>query len=90
MNELCKTRLFSLLADASQQVTNEEMHSAYETFVAKGLALNQFETDYSKIFRTLNITRAELAFLKAPYQHEQGEKCPKKSVLSESYRSCQF
>lgn len=64
------------------------MHSSHEIFVTKAVTLNQSENDYSKVFRTLSITRAELAFFKPPYQHEQGGECPKKSVLSESYRSC--
>lgn len=90
MNDLCKTELSFLLKGNSQTVTNEEMHNTYENFLTKVLALNQSENDYSKIFRTLSITRAELASLKSLYQHEQGEKCLKSSLSAKGIGSCQF
>lgn len=74
MNEILKTKLFSLLADTSQ-VTNYEMQQAYEPFVKEVETLNQPETDYPTIFRILNITRIELVFLLKQFQCEQGGKC---------------
>lgn len=74
MNEILKTKLFSLLTDASP-VTNYEMQQAYETLVERVKTLNQPETDYPTIFRSLNITRIERVFLLKQFQCEQGEKC---------------
>lgn len=89
MNELLKTRLFNLLSEPSQ-VRNEEMQSAYEIFMEQLRIVGQFEQDYSKVFRMLNITRVELVFLKSLYRHEQGGKCPKILVSSKGFSYCQF
>lgn len=40
MNNLCRSNLFSLLADTSQ-ATNDEMRQAYETFFQAESTLNQ-------------------------------------------------
>ncbi|TFD96425.1 hypothetical protein E2605_09665 [Dysgonomonas capnocytophagoides] len=75
MNDLLKTSLFSLLSESSQKDTTNEMRQAYETFVEKVETLNQPETDYSKVFRSLNLTRIELVSLSKQIRYEQGEKC---------------
>ena len=89
MNELFKTRLFSLLSEPSQ-VTNEEMQRAYECFMKEVEIVSQSEKGYSKIYRMLNITRVELVFLKSLFRHEQGEKCPEICLSAKGVRPCQF
>jgi hypothetical protein len=84
MDDLLKTRFFSLLYKISQKVTNQKMQHAYEIFVIDVLTLNQTETDYRTIFRSLNLTRIEFQSLQAQILYEQGEKCPKISLLAES------
>lgn len=76
MNDLLKMRLFSLLSEPSQESTNKETQSAYECFMKGVVAFNQSETNYSKIFRTLNDTRIELVGIELLHRYEQGEKCP--------------
>ena len=75
MNDLLKERFFSLLAESSQ-VTNEKMQNAYAQFTAHMEAVNSSE-DHATTFRTLNISRIEVAHLQTVFQYEQGEKCPK-------------
>lgn len=84
MNEHLNTRLFSLLAESSLKVTNQEMQQAYDNFVTDVLTLNQSETDFSEVFRSLNLTRIEFQSLQAQILYEQGGKCLKKSVLPKS------
>lgn len=74
MNHLLQTEFLSLLAESSL-TTTQQMRQAYETFVKEALTLNQSETDYPTIFRSLNLTRIELVFLLKQFQCEQGEKC---------------
>lgn len=74
MNDFSQTRLFDLLTESSQAVTNQEMQQAYESFVTEMESLNQTETDYSNIYRTLNITRIEFVSLQSLFQYEQGKK----------------
>ncbi len=69
-------KLFRLLSDASQEVTNEEMQTAYGCFMEQVKRVSQSEQDYSKIFRMLNITRIELVAIETYYRYGQGEKCP--------------
>lgn len=89
MNELLKTKLFSLLSEASQ-VTNHETENAYGCFMEQlRTIVSQPEADYSEVFRILNTTRVELAFLKSLYRYEQGEKCPKISLPTKDTISCQ-
>lgn len=85
MDDLLKTRFFSLLYKTSQKVTNQKMQHAYEIFVIDVLTLNQTETDYRTIFRSLNLTRIEFQSLQTQILYEQGEKCPKISLPAESY-----
>lgn len=76
MNELLKTKLFSLLAkDSQQEVSNDEMKNAYGNFAEQVKIVNQPENNYLIIFRILSITRIELLFLSTQIQYEQGKKC---------------
>jgi hypothetical protein len=84
MNELSKMRMFCLLAETSQKVTNEQMQRAYGCFLKRVETVSQSETDYSKTYWTLNITRAELVFIESLYRHGQGEKCPQICLSSKS------
>ncbi|KAA6315625.1 hypothetical protein EZS27_033949 [termite gut metagenome] len=54
MNELLKTKLFNLLIEPSQEVTNEEMQNTYGHFV-KHVEAVSFGNDYTIIYRNLNI-----------------------------------
>lgn len=74
MNEFMRTRLFSLLATSSP-VENEKMQSAYENFMKEVSTLNQAESDYRTIYRTLSMTRIELQSLQTQFLYEQGKKC---------------
>jgi len=85
MNEILNTRLLTLLSESSQGVTNEEMQNAYGCFMEQVGIVSQSELDYSEIFRMLNITRIEIAFIESFYLYEQGEKCPEKSILQKGY-----
>lgn len=87
MNELSRERLISLLSDASQ-VTNEEMRSAYESFMEQLRTVSQSETDYSEIFRILNTTCVELAFIESLYRYEQGKKCSEISLPTKGVSYC--
>lgn len=84
MKRLVKAEFFNLLIDNSS-VTNLKMQHAYEIFVIDVLTLNQTETDYRTIFRSLNLTRIEFQSLQTQILYEQGEKCPKISLPAESY-----
>jgi predicted GTPase len=74
MNELLKTRLFSLLAEHSQDATNDEMQNAYEDFIKHVEAVSS-GNDYTTIYRNLSITRIELASLELLNRYGQGGKC---------------
>ena len=89
MNELSRERLIRLLSDPTQ-VTNEEMHSAYECFMKKVETVSQSENGYSEIFRKLNNTRIELVFIESLYRYGQGEKCPEICLSTIGVRLCQF
>ncbi|MFR9165106.1 MAG: hypothetical protein ACLVKO_02330 [Dysgonomonas sp.] len=83
MNDLLKTRLFSLLAETSP-VANDEMQSAYVEFINEIKTQTQSETDYIQLFRLLNLTRIEFKTLQTQILYEQGKKCASKSVLPKS------
>lgn len=87
MDELLRGRLFRLLSEPTQ-VTNEEMQSAYECFMEKVKAVSQSEKDYSKIYRTLNITCIELVYIESLYQYGQGEKCPEICLFAKGISTC--
>lgn len=74
MNELLNTKLIGLLSGTSQ-VTNEEMQVAYGCFMKQVGIVSQSENDFSEVFRMLNNTRVELAFIESLYRYEQGGKC---------------
>jgi len=73
MNELIKTKLFSLLSETSQ-TTNKEMQNAYECFMEQ-LKTGSYSENNSEVFRMLNITRIELVSVRRLHRYEQGEKC---------------
>lgn len=83
MNELSKTRLFTLLAEPSQEATNEEMQNAYAQFTVHMEAVSNSD-DKQIIFRTLNHSRIEMSHLQTVFRYEQGEKCPKKCISAKS------
>lgn len=85
MNDFIRTKFFILLTVNSQEVANEEMENAYAGFLKEIKILNQSEIDYSNVYRELNLTRIEFVFLQSYIQYEQGEKCPKISLLAESH-----
>lgn len=74
MNELLKTKLFGLLSEISQEVTNEEMQKAYADFIEEIRTVNN-GNDYSAAFRILVATRIEIASLETTPLYGQGEKC---------------
>lgn len=75
MNDLLRERLFSLLSESLQKVTNEEMQSAYECFMKGVETVSQSEKSYFEIYRMLNITRIELVGIESLHRYGQGEKC---------------
>ncbi|WP_217651611.1 hypothetical protein [Mariniphaga anaerophila] len=75
MNDLLKTKLFSLLSEPSQ-VTKQEMQSAYEKFVSQLTTFNQSEMNFTEAFRKLNLSRIEFGALGALPFYGQGGKCP--------------
>ncbi len=87
MWKLSRVKIFDLLLESSL-VTNLEMKHAYEAFVKELVTLDQPETDYQTVFRSLNLIRIEFQSLQTHTLCEQGGKCAKESVLSESYCCC--
>lgn len=74
MNDLLKMRIFELLSETSQKVTNEEMQNAYGEFVEQ-IRIVGDGSDYSKIYRNLVATRIEIASLETAPLYGQGGKC---------------
>lgn len=74
MYDLLETEFFSLLADASQEVTNKEMQNAYGEFI-KEIRTVSNGNDYSTIYRNLVATRIEIASLETAPLYGQGGKC---------------
>lgn len=74
MNDLLQTRLFRLLSETSQEVTNEEMQEVYGEFLEHIERVSN-GTDYTVIYRTLTATRIEIASLETTPLYGQGEKC---------------
>lgn len=85
MNYFSKMMFFSLITKKLQEITNERIKNVYENLVTEVLTLNQSETDYSVVFRKLNLTRIEFQSLQAQILYEQGKKCPEISLLAEGY-----
>lgn len=90
MNDLLKTEFFGLMNENSQAITNKEMQRAYGCFMKGVETASQSETDYSKLYRTLNITRIELVSIQTLYRDEQGKKCPKIHLFAKSISYCLF
>lgn len=74
MNELVNTRFFGILAESSQEVTNEEIQNAYDEF-GKQIRTVSNGNDYSTTYRILVATRIEIASLETAPLYGQGEKC---------------
>ena len=74
MNDLLQTRIFRLLSETSQEVTNQEMQNAYGEFV-KQIRTVSNGNDYSTTYRILTATRIEIASLETTPLYGQGEKC---------------
>lgn len=74
MYDLLETKFFSLLADTSQEVTNEEMQNAYGKFIEQ-IRMVSNGNDYSTTYRILVATRIEIASLETVPLYGQGEKC---------------
>lgn len=74
MDDLLKARIFELLFETSQEVTNEKMQEAYGEFI-KQIRTVSNGNDYSTTYRILVATRIEIASLETAPLHGQGEKC---------------
>lgn len=74
MYDSFRMKFINLLADTSQEVTNDKMQNAYEEFVEYITTISSPE-DYTNIFRMLNLTRIEIISLQTMYRYGQGEKC---------------
>ena len=85
MNDLLRERLIRLLSE-STQVANEEIQSAYESFMKRVEIISQSEKNYAKVYRTLIITRIELVH----NQCEQEKKCLEICVSAQSNGTYQF
>lgn len=74
MNDLLQTRMFKLLFEPTQEVTNEEMQNAYGEFIEQISSVSN-GNDYSATYRILTATRIEIASLETASLYGQGEKC---------------
>lgn len=74
MNDLMKMRIFRLLSETSQEVTNEEMQDAYGEFVEQIRTVSN-GNDYSITYRILVATCIEIASLETAPLYGQGGKC---------------
>jgi hypothetical protein len=84
MEKTTSAELFDLLSTASE-VTNIELQTAYGCFTEHMRTVSQSEDDLSEVFRTLSVTRVELAFLQSLNRHGVGKKCPEVSLHRQSY-----
>lgn len=85
MNDLLQTRIFRLLSETSQEVTNQEMQNAYGEFVEQIRIVGDGD-DYSTTYRIFVATRIEIASLETAPLYGQGEKCLEKSIYSKGNR----
>ena len=83
MNDLLQTRIFGLLSETSQKVTNQEMQNAYGEFVEQIRIVGDGE-DYSTTYRILVATRIEIASLETSPLYGQGENALKKLFLQKT------
>ena len=74
MNDLLQTRIFGLLNETSQEISNEEMQNAYGEFIHQVRTMSN-ENDYSTRNRILVDTRIEIASLETAPLYGQGGKC---------------
>lgn len=74
MNDLLQTRIFGLLTETSQEITNEKMQSAYGEFI-KQIRTVSDGNDYSATYRILVATRIEIASFETSPFYGQGGKC---------------
>lgn len=74
MNDLLQTRIFRLLSETSQEVTNKEMREAYGEFIEQIRTVSN-GNDNSTTYRILVATRIEIASLETTPLYGQGEKC---------------
>lgn len=74
MNELLQMRIFRLLSETSQEVTNKKMQNAFGEFVEQIRTVSN-GNDYSTTYRILATTRIEIASLETAPLYGQGEKC---------------
>lgn len=74
MNDLLQMRIFGLLSETSQEVSNEEMQNAYGEFVEQ-IRIVGDGSDYFTVYRILVATRIEIASLETVPLYGQGEKC---------------
>ena len=91
MNDLLQTRIFRLLSETSQEVTNQEMQNAYGEFVEQIRIVGDGD-DYSTTYRIFVATRIEIASLGTAPLYGQGGKCAKKTVLTKNigYNQCRI
>lgn len=80
MNDFTKARIFELLSESSQEVTNQEMQEAYGEFVEQIRTVNNGNY-YSTTYRLLVAIRIEIASLETIPPYEQGENALKKRFL---------
>lgn len=90
MNDLLQTRIFGLLNETSQEITNEEMQNAYGEFIHQVRTMSN-ENDYSTIYRILVATRIEIASLETAPLYGQGENALKNcSYKNIGYNQCRI
>ena len=75
MNDLLQMRMFGLLSETSQEVSNEEMQNAYGEFIHQVRTMSN-ENDYSTIYRILVATRIEIASLETASATSNDESIP--------------
>ena len=83
MNDLLQTRIFRLLSETSQEVTNQEMQNAYGEFVEQIRIVGDGD-DYSTTYRIFVATRIEIASLETSPLYGQGENALKKLFLQKT------
>lgn len=79
MNDLLQMRIFGLLNETSQEITNEEMQNAYGEFVEQIRTMSN-GNDYPSIYRILTVTRKELDSQEISILYGQGKKCAQEEI----------
>ena len=72
MNDLLQMRIFGLLSETSQEVSNEEMQNAYGEFVEQ-IRIVGMEVIIPTVYRILVATRIEIASLETVPLYGQGK-----------------